>query len=78
MYTPCSRKRRYDDGDEDELEEENGDITLLKSEEKFHYVMRANNAKLLPLPDYIALENPFPGEPPYIKNRLRQAVISCI
>ena len=42
---------------------------------KFHYVMTASEGKPVPLPAYIKIENPFPGEPPLMRKRMKPAVI---
>ena len=42
---------------------------------KFHNVMRASSIEPMLLPDYIAIENPFPGEPHFMKKRSKPAVL---
>ena len=44
-------------------------------ESKFDYVMTANKHKKVKLPQYIAIENPFPGEPPFMRKRDKPAVL---
>ena len=47
----------------------------LGREEKFHYVMTESNENPIPLPEYFAIENPFPGEPPFMKKRTKPAAL---
>jgi hypothetical protein len=54
---------------------EDEDEQQLSGNEKFHYVMTATKGKPMPLPDYISIENPFPGEPAYMKKRTGPAVL---
>ena len=42
---------------------------------KFHNVMRASSIEPMLLPDYIAIENPFPGEPHFMRKRSKPAVL---
>ena len=44
-------------------------------EGKFHYVMTASKQKQVALPSYIKIDNPFPGEPPLMRKRMKPAVI---
>ena len=47
----------------------------LGKDERFHYVMTESDDNPLPLPDYIAINNLFPGEPPFMKKRSKPAVL---
>ena len=61
------------------IEEQLNDIPKkfndLGREEKFHYVMTESNENPIPLPEYFAIENPFPGEPPFMKKRTKPAAL---
>ena len=61
---------------EEEDQADTGDKDMkMMGDEKFHYVMKASKGKAMPLPEYIALENPFPGEPPFMRKRKHPAVL---
>ena len=60
---------------DDEIEEDvEGFIPELEAEikGKFHYVMTASQGNPIPLPDYITLENTYPGEPSFMKKGTNQ------
>ena len=71
-------KRKNVDVIEDEIEnamEDDDTDTESTSERKFHYVMTASKNKRVPLPAYIKIDNPYPGEPPFMKKRNKPAVV---
>ena len=59
---------------DDDSDDENNEQRFTGNE-KFHFVMTASKGKPMPLPDYIAIENPFPGEPPFMRKRKGPAVL---
>ena len=62
------------EGNEDQ-EESESEYVDERGEDKFNYVMKASEGRGECLPDYIKLENPFPGEPPFMRKRKRPAVL---
>ena len=60
---------------EDDQADTGDEEMRMLGDEKFHYVMKASEGKAIPLPEYIALENPFPGEPPFMRKRKHPAVL---
>ena len=71
MYEACYKKADMisdnDEREDDRNKEE--DETYFTNTDKFHYVMTAKGGNQMPLPDYIKIENPYPGEPPYMRKR---------
>ena len=55
--------------------EEEGEELHLDENDKFNYVMKASGKDRIPLPEYIDLDDPFPGEPPFMKKRSFPAVL---
>ena len=64
-----------DESDNDDEEMQTEEECIWEGDEKFHYVMTAKQDGKIPLPDYIAIENPFPGEPPFMRKRTKPAVL---
>ena len=46
----------------------------LERNEKFHYVITTSEKKPK-LPEYIDIDNPFPGEPPFMRKRSKPVVL---
>ena len=82
MYEACHTVKRtksknldITEEDVDEGSEDENNLQRFSGIEKFHYVMTATKGKPMALPEYIALENPFPGEPPFMRKRKGPAVL---
>ena len=60
------------DTDDDECVEDENTIVYTH---KFDYVMTAKKGNLIPLPDYIEIDNPYPGEPQFMRKRSKPAVL---
>ena len=41
----------------------------LDDDDKFDFVMESSGQRRIPLPEYIELNHPYPGEPPLMKKR---------
>ena len=81
MYESCHTMKEKKESHEINEEENTYESNTAEVEqqfsgiEKFHYVMTDTKDKPMPLPDYITIENPFPGEPPYMRKRKGPAVL---
>ena len=79
MFSATHRDQRKNLDDlEDEMEdvmEDDKTDNETTAEGKFHYVMTASQKKRVPLPAYIKIENPYPGEPPFMRKRNKPAVV---
>ena len=47
----------------------------INEEDKFNFVMDTSGQRRIPLPEYIELDDPYPGEPPLMKKRSFPAVL---
>ena len=67
----------YEDVEEEFDETENNVKAKKKKENKFHFVMMADERRLgkVPLPEFIELDNPHPGEPNFMRKRNYPAVL---
>ena len=67
----------YEDVEEEFDETENDVKAKKKKENKFHFVMMADERRLgkVPLPEFIELDNPHPGEPNFMRKRNYPAVL---
>ena len=77
MYEAAHKiKEKQEDDNEEEEEEEVEDGTVDElGDDKFNFVMKASEGRGARLPDYIKLDNPYPGEPPFMRKRKRPAVL---
>ena len=70
MYEAAHKKKEQtQESERNEHEDNEDEIIDIHGDDKFNYVMKASPGKAIPLPDYIAIENPFPGEPPFMRKR---------
>ena len=51
------------------------DLFNLDNDDKFNFVMEQSGQRKIPLPEYIELDDPYPGEPPLMKKRSFPAVL---
>ena len=85
MYEACYKKADMK-SDSDDMEDNNNkkeDEIHFSNTDKFHYVMTATGGNQIPLPDYIKIENPYPGEPPFMRKRkgpgkTEKLCLSCV
>ena len=56
-------------------ENEMDDTIAMDKDNKFNYIMDETGESKIPLPEYIAIEDPLPGEPPFMKKRSFPAVL---
>ena len=55
--------------------DQNNNMLYLEDDDKFNFVMEPSGDSRIPLPEYIELDNPFPGEPPLMRKRSFPAVL---
>ena len=83
MYVPShTRKKKKIERQHDSESDNNEEVEVgndsfdIEEESKFDYVMTATNKKeKIKLPEYIVIDNPFPGEPPFMRKRNKPAVL---
>ena len=77
MYDAESKGKKCSDVSKDQAKENNNGDQINFSETKqcfgkeakFHHIVRSDGTPGKKLPDYIELENPYPGEPKYMRKR---------
>ena len=70
-------RKKTDESETDDENEECDETDQMDEaiEGNFHYVMTASRGKPVLLPPYIKIDNPFPGEPPLMRKRVKPAVV---
>jgi hypothetical protein len=64
-----------DDENVDPEYEHQEEMFDLDGDDKFNFVMETSGQRKLPLPEYIELDDPYPGEPPLMRKRSFPAVL---
>ena len=86
MRNSCSRgdikkKNKVEQEDENESERSNSEletldeISYMEDKDKFNFVMDCSGQRTIALPEYIKINNPYPGEAPFMKKRSFPAVL---
>ena len=74
MYATAHKMKESKGNSESDEDEEDEELDT-DGYEKFNYVMKATGGRGPPLPEYIAIQDPFPGEPPFMRRRTKPAVL---